>query len=266
MKRSLALRLLEQAELWMYRRAVRIVTLTNAFKANLVQRGIRAAKIGVVLNGVDVDRYAPQERNRELAKRLDLTDEHFVLGYIGTLGMAHGMRNVLCAAAMDEDPNTRYLLVGPGAERSNLLAEAQRMMLRNVVIVPAQPKETIPSYWSLCDVALVHLKDLPLFETVIPSKIFEAMGMGLPILLAAPQGEASELLATNDAGLWVQPERPGELLKALRLLKNNPSLRLRMAERSRAAAPHYSRERQARDMLFLLQDATEARAAAMKAA
>ena len=193
MKRSLALRLLEQAELWMYRRAVRIVTLTNAFKANLVQRGIRAAKIGVVLNGVDVDRYAPQERNRELAKRLDLTDEHFVLGYIGTLGMAHGMRNVLCAAAMDEDPNTRYLLVGPGAERSNLLAEAQRMMLRNVVIVPAQPKETIPSYWSLCDVALVHLKDLPLFETVIPSKIFEAMGMGLPILLAAPQGEASKL-------------------------------------------------------------------------
>lgn len=265
MKRSLALRLLEQAELWMYRRAVRIVTLTNAFKANLVQRGIRAAKIGVVLNGVDVDRYAPQERNRELAKRLDLTDEHFVLGYIGTLGMAHGMRNVLCAAAMDEDPNTRYLLVGPGAERSNLLAEAQRMMLRNVVIVPAQPKETIPSYWSLCDVALVHLKDLPLFETVIPSKIFEAMGMGLPILLAAPQGEASELLATNDAGLWVRPERPGELLKALRLLKNNPSLRLRMAERSRAAAPHYSRERQARDMLSLLQDATEARAA-MKAA
>ena len=90
--------------------------------------------------------------------------------------------------------------------------------------------------------------------------------MGLPILLAAPQGEASELLATNDAGLWVQPEKPGELLKALRLLKNNPSLRLRMAERSRAAAPHYSRERQARDMLFLLQDATEARAAAMKAA
>ena len=266
MKRSHALRLLEQVELWMYRRAVRIVSLTNAFKANLMQRGVRAAKIGVVLNGVDLDRYAPQERNRELAKRLNLTDEHFVLGYIGTLGMAHGMRNVLCAAALDEDPNTRYLLVGPGAELAKLVAEAQRMKLQNVVIVPAQPKEMIPSYWSLCDVALVHLRDLPLFEKVIPSKIFEAMGMGLPILLAAPQGEASELLAMNDAGLWVQPEEPGELLKALRLLKNNPSLRFRMAERSRAAAPHYSRERQARDMLFLLQDATEARAAGMKAA
>ena len=68
MKRSHALRLLEQVELWMYRRAVRIVSLTNAFKANLMQRGVRAAKIGVVLNGVDLDRYAPQERNKELAK------------------------------------------------------------------------------------------------------------------------------------------------------------------------------------------------------
>ena len=161
MKRSLGLRLLEQVELWMYRRAGRIVTLTKGFKANLVQRGIGAAKIGVVLNGVDVNRYAPQERNRELAKSLDLTGETFVLGYIGTLGMAHGMRNVLCTAALDEDPDTRYLLVGPGAERSKLVAEAERMKLRNVVIVPAQPKEAMPSYWSLCDVALVHLKDLP---------------------------------------------------------------------------------------------------------
>ena len=93
------------------------------------------------------------------------------------------------------------------------------------------------------------------------------MGMGLPILLAAPQGEASELLATNGAGIWVQPERPCELLKALRLLKNVRALRLRIAQRSRAAAPHYSRERQARDMLVFLQNVTaEAQGELMKAA
>jgi glycosyltransferase involved in cell wall biosynthesis len=154
------------------------------------------------------------------------------------------------------------------------------MKLRNVIIMPAQPKEMMPSYWSLCDAALVHLKDTPLFETVIPSKIFEAMGMirwldlppvivlfytsliasfSVPIVLAAPRGQASEIVAGSGAGISVRPEAPRELLEAVRLLRNNPPLRLRMAEQSRAAAPSYSRERQARGMLLLMQDATGAR-------
>ena len=53
-----------------------------------------------------------------------------------------------------------------------------------------QPKEAMAGIWSLCDVALVHLKDSPAFAEVIPSKIFEAMAMGLPIILVAPRGEA----------------------------------------------------------------------------
>jgi glycosyltransferase involved in cell wall biosynthesis len=255
MKRSFALRWLEKIELWMYRRAVRIVALTHAFKRNLVRRGIDAGKIGVVINGVELSRYAPRERDRELAGRWGLAGEHFVVGYIGTHGMAHALENVLRAAALDGESDVRFLFVGAGAERQRLVEAARRMALRNVVFVPAQPKETMPSFWSLCDVALVHLKDTPLFATVIPSKIFEAMGMGLPILLAAPKGEASEILDESGAGLWVAPERPQELLEAVRLLKNNRELSRRLAARSRAAAPNYSRERQAREMLALLNEA-----------
>jgi glycosyltransferase involved in cell wall biosynthesis len=110
----------------------------------------------------------------------------------------------------------------------------------------------MPSYWSLCDAALVHLRDTPLFATVIPSKIFEAMGMGLPILLAAPEGEASGLIARTGAGIWVQPGQPRQLLECIQLLKHNSGLHRRLAACSRAAAPHYSRERQARDMLAAL--------------
>lgn len=266
MKRNGALRWLEKIELWMYRRAVRIVALTKAFKQNLVRRGIDAGRIGVVINGVESSRYAPRERDRELARRWGLADEHFVVGYIGTHGMAHALENVLRAAALDGDPDIRFLFVGAGAERERLVAEAQRMGLRNVVFVPAQPKETMPAYWSLCNVALVHLKDTPLFETVIPSKIFEAMGMGLPILLAAPEGEASEVLAESGAGLWTPPERPQELLDAVRLLKSNQALYHRLASRSRAAAPNYSRERQAREMLAILEVAIGAPAGKKAAA
>ncbi len=258
MKRNIALRWLEKVEFWMYGRAVRIVALTKGFQANLVRRGVDAGKVGVVINGVDLSRYAPRGKDRELARRWGLADEHFVVGYIGTHGMAHALENVLRAAALDCNSDIRFLFVGAGAERERLVAEAQQMGLRNVVFVPAQPKETMPAFWSLCDVALVHLKDIPLFETVIPSKIFEAMGMGLPILLAAPEGEASEILKESAAGLWVPPERPQQLLDAVRVLKGNHALYQRLADRSRAAAPNYSRERQAREMLAILNEAVGA--------
>lgn len=255
MKRGYALRLLEKVELWMYRRAVRIVALTHAFKQNLVQRGIPPDKIQVVINGVELSSYAPRNKDWDLAARWGITPQHFVVGYIGTHGMAHALGNVLQAAALDGDSGLRFLLVGAGAERDRLMKQANEMGLQNVIFVPSQPKEMMPSYWSLCDLALVHLKFAPLFKTVIPSKIFEAMGMGLPILLVAPQGEASHIIAQTGAGLWLLPGRPRQLLHAARLLQDNPELCRRFAGSSRAAAPQYTRERQAGEMLAVLQAA-----------
>jgi glycosyltransferase involved in cell wall biosynthesis len=250
----------------MYRRAVRIVALTKAFKSNLVRRGVEDSKIGVVINGVELSRYSPRAKDGILANTLGLEEGGFVVGYIGTLGMAHALESVLQAAALDGDRQIRFLFVGPGAEREKLIATAEKMGLRNVIFVTAQPKETMPAYWSLCDVALVHLKDTPLFKTVIPSKIFEAMGMGRPVLLAAPRGEASEILAESGAGLWVRPERPQELMDAVRLLKSNRTLYQSLAAASLGAAPNYSRERQAREMLAILNDAAGVDAASELAA
>jgi len=256
MKRNVALHLLEKVELLMYRRAVRIVALTNAFKDNLVRRGIDFDKIGVVTNGVDLSMYSPRPRNTRLAREWGIEPDHFVVGYVGTHGMAHGLENVLNAASVSPDASVRFLFLGPGAERAKLIRRARQLDLQNVVFIPAQPKERMPEFWTLCDVALVHLRNAPLFKTVIPSKIFEAMGMGLPILLAAPKGEASQILSDTGAGVWVPPENPQALLDAILLLKQNHRLRERLAARSQAAAPMFSRERQAREMLTLLLEAT----------
>lgn len=258
MRRSAALRWLEQVELWMYRRAARIVALTEAFRTNLVQRGVEPGKIGVVVNGVDLARYRPMPKDMELARRWGIPADCFVVGYLGTLEMAHGLENVLSAAALDRGGKLRFLFVGPGAERDKLMREAARRRLDNVLFVPAQPKESMPSWWSLCDVALVHLRNTPLFETVIPSKMFEAMGMGKPIVLAAPKGQASAILAESGAGLWVPAEDPRALLEAVTLLSGNRPLYQRLARQSLASAPRYSRERQARDMLAILEQALPA--------
>ena len=113
----------------------------------------------------------------------------------------------------------------------------------------------MPAVWSVCDVALVHLKDVPLFATVIPSKIFEAMAMGKPLLLASPDGEASRIVRRENNGLYVPAQKPEELAAAVLFMKENPVFVGQLSGRSLAAAPAYSRERQAHDMLQVFEAA-----------
>ncbi|EME69343.1 glycosyltransferase [Paramagnetospirillum caucaseum] len=245
MKDSLAIRWLEKLELFLYRRSAAVVALTRAFKADLAARGIPPEKIAVVINGVDLPRYAPRPRDEALEAEWGLKDK-FVIGYVGTHGMAHGLINVLDAAErLRGDERIRFLLVGNGAERQMLKDEAARRGLVNVVFGPPQPKERMPAVWSLCDVALIHLKDSPAFAEVIPSKMFEAMGMGLPLLLVAPRGEASHIVEADKAGLFVPAADSQGLADAARRLESDVGFRRQLAADSLAAASSHTRERQA---------------------
>ncbi|MDD9878824.1 MAG: glycosyltransferase family 4 protein [Magnetovibrio sp.] len=252
MRDSAAIRWLERLELFLYRRAAAVVALTRAFKENLVSRGIPPDKIAVVVNGVDLWRYGPRPPDAGLAAEWGL-DDKFVVGYVGTHGMAHGLRNVLDAAdRLKGRGDVVFLLAGAGAERDQLIAEAGRRNLANVVFMDPQPKERMPAVWSLCDVALVHLRDTPAFAEVIPSKMFEAMGMGLPIVLALPAGEASGILAEAGAGVHVAAEDPAALADAVSGLCDDRRRLGDLAGHSLAAAPRYSRETQAAHMIAVL--------------
>lgn len=253
MRESFAIRWLERLELFLYRRSACVVALTHAFKKNLIGRQINPGKVAVVINGVDLWRYAPQPRDEDLADTYNLVDK-FVIGYVGTHGMAHGLTNVLDAAErLRERPDIAFLLAGAGAERASLIADAEARGLKNVVFMGPKPKDRMPAVWSLCDVALVHLKDSPAFMEVIPSKMFEAMGMGLPVLLNMPAGEASQILGADKAGVFVHPEDPDNLATTAIVLADNTNLRTTLAANSLAAAPGHSRETQARHMINVLQ-------------
>jgi glycosyltransferase involved in cell wall biosynthesis len=226
--------------------------LTEAFKRDLVARGIDPQKIQVVINGVDLPRYGPRPRNEAIRRELGIADE-LTVGYIGTHGAAHDLGNVLsAAAALPGTCNVRFLFVGDGAEKATLVTRARSMSLNNVAFVDAQPKEAMPDWWSACDVALIHLKDDAVFRGVIPSKIFEAMAMGLPLILVAPPGEATALVSALAAGLIVPAGEPRALAEAVRTLQRDEGLRRRLAQAGLAAAPRFSRQRQADEMLRVL--------------
>lgn len=238
---------IEQLELFLYSQSARVVALTDSFKQNLVSRGIAPEKIDVVINGVELSRYSPRAKDSELVSRHGF-GEKFIVGYLGTHGMAHGLENVLLAAQELETqcPRAHILFVGAGAERDGLIESAQKKGLKNVTFLPAQPKGDIARYWSLCDVALVHVKNHPTYKGVIPSKIFEAMGMGLPVLLVAPEGEGSKIVRAEAAGVVVEADQPKLLASAIVELERDRATLKELAKNSQQAAPRYSRETQAR--------------------
>lgn len=252
MRRGVVIALLERLELFLYRRAACVVVVTEAFREDLIARGIDAAKIEVVINGVDLSRYAPQTRDLALEAEYGLQGK-FVAGYLGTHGLAHALPKVLEAAELlQARQDIAFLFIGSGAQRAEVERLTAEKGLGNVRLIPRQPKERMPSWWSLCDLSLVTLKDDPVFRTVIPSKIFESMGMGVPILMSLPSGEATSIIERTGAGVCVPPENPTALAADIERLAAAPADCARMREAALAAAPGYSRDVLAARMLAIL--------------
>lgn len=258
MKEGRALRALERLELFLYRKAARVVSVTQSFKRNLVERGVDPAKIAVVTNGVDVFRFTPRPKDADLVARHGLAGK-FVAGYVGTHGMAHALETVLDAAKRFQDAGDdrfRFLLLGDGARKQALVARAEELGLRNVVFVHSVPKDEVARYWSLIDVSIIHLRRTELFTTVIPSKLFECLGMGIPVLHGVA-GESAEIVEREGVGLVVEPENAEALSAGLAQLADDPELLARLRARCLAAAPTYDRSVLARRMLDVLTDAAE---------
>jgi glycosyltransferase involved in cell wall biosynthesis len=247
---------LDRLELLLYRRARLIVSVTNSFRRNLERRGIDPRKIEVVTNGVDLARYQPQPRDADLAAKLGL-ERKFVAGYIGTHGMAHALETILdCAGLAARDPagrNIHFLMVGDGAEKARLREECRTRGLANVTFIDSVSKDQVVRYWSLLDVSIIHLRRTALFKSVIPSKMFESMAMGIPILLGV-EGEASEILKAEHAGLPFEPENSALLCCRLMALKDDPQLRASLSRCGATAARNYDRTILARRMLRLLEN------------
>ena len=96
------IRLLERIELYLYRKAARIICATHSFREVLIGRGIDPRKIDVITNGVDLTRFHPMTRDKELAASHGL-DGKFVAGYVGTHGLAHGLSTLLETASRLQD-------------------------------------------------------------------------------------------------------------------------------------------------------------------
>jgi len=209
---------------FLYRQSDRVVVVTPAFKDYLMKHWrVPREKISVIENGVETEVFAP-EAATDLRRELN-PEGKFVVSYIGTMGMAHGLDTVIQAAAQLRDPHPEiiFLMLGEGAEKDRIKTLAQERGLSNVRFLDEQAREKIPAHICASDACLVPLKRTLLFKTVIPTKMLEFMSCGRPVILGV-DGQARAILEEARGGLVVEPENPDALANAIRYLAANREL------------------------------------------
>ena len=208
------LSVLEALERWLYRSAAGIVVNTRTFHDHLTARGVASESIELVYNGIDPALFNPRPKNRELLARHGL-QERFTVAYVGTLGLAHGLTLLVdVAERLAPRSEIHFVLIGDGADREKLEADVQKRGLRNFHMLGLQPRDAMPDWIASIDVLLVMLRDLPVFETVIPSKIFEFLAQERPVILSA-KGEIRRMMEEAGGALVIDPEVAEQLIAAI---------------------------------------------------
>jgi glycosyltransferase involved in cell wall biosynthesis len=259
MRDSRVIRLLKRLAAWLYRSADRIVTVGPGYRRRiLADYDVPPEKIDVVTNGVDLSLYTLREEQRRQWRASLGVDGRTVVLYLGTHGMAHGLEFVLEAADRLRGEPIQFLFVGDGAEKDALEAQARRMKLNNVVFYGPQDKAAVVGFYAASDVCLVPLRKVDLFTDVLPSKLFEVMGMARPIVVSV-DGDARREVEAAGAGLYATPEDVDELCRAILRLHQDPELRRSLgASGRRYVEARYRRgvlaERYARILDQILQD------------
>ena len=252
-KNSIIIKILEAWELWMYRQADKIVTVTDGFKENIIGRGIDADKIHTIPNGADLTYFHPGEKPSSLARELNLEDK-FVVLYLGAHSISQGLDTIVDVAEEVSDvEEIAFLFVGDGNKKEELMVKAKAENINNVVFHPPITKEVVPLYYNLADICLVPLRDVALFRTFIPSKMFEIMAMGKAIV-ASLRGEAASILGSSEGAVVTEPEDTQGIANAIKALYNDPQRRIKLGQNGRKyVEDNYSRKSLAEKYLSIMQ-------------
>jgi glycosyltransferase involved in cell wall biosynthesis len=233
LRNRLLIRALERLEMFLYRRADRVVVVTEAFRDILVARGLSPASVSVVTNGVNVSLFQPSDDGRTSIRREHDLHASFIVLYIGAHGISQGLGSILeVAERLAGHSTVRFVFVGAGAQKASLVAQAEKLGLTNVRFLPSQPRERVPDWYGAADVVLVPLRNIPMFETFIPSKMFEILACARPVV-ASVRGESRRIFERSRGALVADPEDVGAIAAAILRLEQEPALRTELGQNGR---------------------------------
>ena len=259
---SLMHRLGRRLESFCYRHAWLVTGQSKSILQDIESRFPRQ-KTFLLSNGSDTRVFHPKKRTDAARARLTSSGE-FVILYAGLHGLAQGLDQILDAASeLESQPGYRFVFIGDGPHKQKLMAQAENANLRNVTFLDAMPNPEMPALLASADLIVVPLgMHIP---GAVPSKLYEAMASGRPIVLMA-SGEAADIVHRHQAGIVVAPADRSSLVQAIREMRQHPETAARFAANARAAAvEHFDRTEIASSFIEYLRSGTREPADAVEA-
>lgn len=242
---SVSVKFMKKLELKLCRKAELVVVVSDGYKKILVDNGIDADKIEVITNGVDIPEREKSNNN-----------EKPLLSYLGTVGISQELEETFDYAEVIREyvPDLEFLIVGDGAQKDSVSRKAEQTNYARVL--PGMPMEQLEPLYDRSILSLVKLKKTDSFMYTIPSKLFQIMGRGVAVLFIGPDGEAAEIIRSNQAGIALVGDKESdmEMLRAF-FTQNDWKDQLRRMGKNGATAvkSRYSRGVLAQKYMSLLQ-------------
>lgn len=242
LRSGVASRVLFALERHLLRRADRIVVVTESFRRRVIEKGVPEGRVDVISNGIDPALYYPAVEPPPVPE-LERRSGEMILGYLGNFGAGQRLESIVQAAKnLEGTPGIRFVIAGDGTERLNVEECVRELAPSNLSLLPPVAKEQTRSFYNGCDVCLVPLADAEIFQETVPSKLFEIMACGRPVL-ASVAGEAATIVRQSGGGFVSAPANPTAITAAVLELaaRTRADLEL-MGQRGRAfVTKHFDR-------------------------
>jgi glycosyltransferase involved in cell wall biosynthesis len=238
----------------LYKRADRLLVNSPGFIPHVQTVSGRTPTL--IPNGADASSFSPEQTGRDFREQWS-AGQRFVALYAGAHGTANSLETILEAASLLRDAkDILFVLIGDGKEKAALEASARSAGLANVRFEPAQSKEAMPDVVAAADVCIATLRDIPLFRTTYPNKVFDYMAAGKPTLVAI-DGVIRQVIEESGGGVFVPPGDARALSDALIRLANDRAACTRMGGRAREfVLRRFNRKDQAQSFCALLEGCT----------
>lgn len=246
-EKSISVKIMRWLELFVCKKAAKVVVVTKGFKKTLISEGIVGHKIEVITNGVDIKK----------SERLHTPGKTLVLSYFGTLGISQNILDTFeySKVILDIIGDFKYLIIGEGAQKKEIEYYIEQRVGSFVHILPGMSSDKLEAYYNYTQMSVITLRKSDNFKYTIPSKLFHIMGRGIAVLFIGPDGEASEIIRKYHAGIALTDTKENDL-QVLKSFFSNSDWKeqlLRMGENGRKATEsNYSRAKLAKYYIDVL--------------
>jgi colanic acid biosynthesis glycosyl transferase WcaI len=243
LKKGFVFHILKKIENFVYSKADCITVICDRFSEEIKVNGINGDKIKKIPNWVDTDFIKPMSKERNQFRCEHRLENHFVVQFAGTIGYSQGLEIILeVAKDLESYKDIKFVIVGVGVIKEELVGKASDMALNNILFLPTQAQDKLPYLLTAADVSLVTLRK-NMSRVSLPSKILGIMAAGVPIIASLDEGsEGWEIINESKCGITVPPEEPSKLKEAVLHFYNSRELIPKLGQNGREfVMKNYSR-------------------------